>query len=244
MIPWSVSAFAKSALYLSNNSLDSLHGDWYTGHTWSLAFEEQFYLVFPLLFVFLQCSKRPPLASLLLAPVILLPAVYPIDWIGRTGFVVIYTLFLAGYFAARHPAAVHAVLSKAPTTIFLIAAMLTFAPINGFHNQTLLKFYKFVFLVSIPCAVLSSGVDGNYFGALFRFRLVSYIGRISYSIYLWQELLTGNLLSASAWWVQLTLFVVLLGAGWVSYEWVERPLINLGRSPSRSRCVQAKAVSS
>lgn len=242
LISFSTSALAASVLYLSNSSLPLLQCDWYTGHTWSLAFEEQFYLAFPLLFAFLQCSRRPPPASFLLAPLILLPAVYPINWIGRMGFIVIYALFLAGYFAASHAAFLYSVLSKAPTILFLTATLLTFAPVAIFHDEWFSKLYKLVYIVSIPCAVLSSGLPGNYFGALFRFSLVSYVGRISYSLYLWQEMLTSDSFSASALWVQPTLLLILLMACCASYEWLEKPLIALGRSVARSRGIQANHV--
>lgn len=53
----------KSALFLCNLNFSG-GCSWYAGHTWSLAYEEQFYLAFPLLFIVFDLTRRRNLALL------------------------------------------------------------------------------------------------------------------------------------------------------------------------------------
>jgi peptidoglycan/LPS O-acetylase OafA/YrhL len=94
--------FLSAALYLCNTTAPLVSCGWYVGHTWSLAFEEQFYWLFPLVFAWAQLGRRPrPLLLGLAALFALAPFVFTIWWIGKIGCVIAYVLFFAGYVAAR-----------------------------------------------------------------------------------------------------------------------------------------------
>ena len=54
------------------------------------------------------------------------------------------------------------------------------------------KCYRLVYVVAMPLLVASTGFRGTAVSRLFENRALAYIGRISYSIYLWQELMDRN----------------------------------------------------
>jgi peptidoglycan/LPS O-acetylase OafA/YrhL len=65
----SLPQIASSALFFCNLNADC---SWFAGHTWSLAYEEQFYLLFPALFVVLGLGPRPRMLLLILGVMVLL----------------------------------------------------------------------------------------------------------------------------------------------------------------------------
>jgi len=203
---------------------------WLSGHTWSLAFEEQFYLVFPLAFVWIELSHRPRLllliGALLLAS---LPFWFPLTWNGKTGFLVVYGLFGAGYLFAKNESICRSI-PYAPA-LFLLALALTMLPVDQFESQWLSKYYKFAYLLSIPAMVIASSSETFPLRWLFEIRLVKYIGRISYSIYLWQQLFTDLFKTLPLPVHLLLLSGMVLGCA-ILFELVERPVVHFGRELS------------
>jgi peptidoglycan/LPS O-acetylase OafA/YrhL len=62
--------------------------------------------------------------------------------------------------------------------------------------------------------------------AFFQNPLVSYLGKISYTVYLWQQLATAHYPALSPWWTVLFVVGVWLFAHG-SYRYFERPLIGI-----------------
>jgi len=191
LIDFSRGDFFRSAAYLCNTTL--VNCGWYVIHTWSLAFEEQFYLCFPILFCMIELHRPRWLAAIIVIPIALLPFMFSTtSWIGKTGFVTIYGLFSAGYLAARYQRFLPALLnSRWVAPLGLAAAVIAFFPISYFPNFFVQKFFQFLYVPAIPLLVLATGANG----ILRRFlslSWLSYVGRATYSIYLWQEFSPGR----------------------------------------------------
>ncbi|AEG91355.1 acyltransferase family protein [Ramlibacter tataouinensis] len=221
---------AAASLYVCN--VEWARCSWWVAHTWSLAFEEQFYLLFPFLFAWRHLGRRPGTPMLLLAlGFASLPVLFPTGPHGRVGLPVVHGLFLLGYLSACHGEKWKRL--RLPTLVLVLAALVTFAPplvlLGDDH-----RFYKLAYLVSVPLMVMASGAAASKLRALFEFRWVRYVGLISYSIYLWQQLLTG-LLPPQTPLVLCLLSVAMLIAGCaLLYEGVEKPLIRFSRRLSAS----------
>jgi peptidoglycan/LPS O-acetylase OafA/YrhL len=90
------------------------------------------------------------------------------------------------------------------------------------------------FVWFLPVLILGSILNpGNTFGRLLEWSVLRYIGRISYSLYLWQQLFfTGHLLGGmhplgwlQSWPLRLVITFML---AIISYHLLERPLTRLG----------------
>ena len=206
---------------------------WLAGHTWSLAFEEQFYLLFPAVMTFVLLGRRPFIPHLIGALVFcLLPLIFPLSYSSRLAFVLVYGLFAAGVFAAVCEGALARRLRKvAPLGLAAAAAMVLVAPVTLQWGQVAF-YFPLSFIVSIPLMVLCSGWTA-WTSSVLANPVIRYVGRISYSIYLWQELATSELFNRQNLLVELAALasVVILSAA--LFEGVEKPLIRLGGRLSR-----------
>ena len=205
--------------------------DWQFGHTWSLAYEEQFYLVFPLIFILLGVFRGK--GSLLIggAMAAMLLLLYwhrsPTGIAGLRHFYSITCGVVAAMFADR----VFAALRRVPWPLIVLAALLPFIVQLGPWNSRLIWFGYLVCVgPAITIALLGSVVHPRL--QVFAWPPLTAIGRASYGIYLWQELATSDFGSSSIWLYGVALaalgFVV-----WLQFTLVEQPLIATGRALSR-----------
>jgi peptidoglycan/LPS O-acetylase OafA/YrhL len=192
--------FVSAALNLCNTTLPGVSCGWYVGHTWSLAFEEQFYWLSPLALGALALGRPPRLAATLAALAFAaLPFFFTVWWIGKIGCVIAYALFLAGYWAARGGAQALQGLARGRLPLLLGAALIVFLPrsvvalpgVDEAARGEWIAWYRLLYIAAIPALVLLSGVEGSRLRTLLSTRSLAYLGRASYSIYLWQQLVAG-----------------------------------------------------
>lgn len=224
--------FARAGLFLCN--LDVKCG-WYLAHTWSLAYEEQFYLLFPLIFVISSTfgGRRAVLSLTIILICASLLAIYA----GRDDFAIAIGTFgymLMGCIAALYWDEIDPVVSRLPVHVWWALAVCTY--LLGcliVWPRTLGLVVSVLVLPAMICTmVLFTPVKSRYIGAFFLNPTVTFLGRISFTLYLWQQLATSAELIKSPW-----LNVLALGAtvvvGVVSYRYFERPLMLLGAAFSR-----------
>lgn len=226
-----------TAFFLRNYS--SLMGapgpdSWFTGHFWSLAVEEHFYFILPAVLVLTR--KRWRVQVLLGICLVVFVHRFSVLQARPWGEVIFHTgtrldgLLIPALFAvlalkAEFRETMQKCLKFWP--LLLIPVIILCANWEGsFGRITLLA-------LLMPMAVLGSVLNpGGYLALALEWAPVRYIGRISYSLYIWQQLFfpvhfdigypLGILENTPL------RYVATLAIAIASYHFLERPLIRLG----------------
>jgi peptidoglycan/LPS O-acetylase OafA/YrhL len=209
-------------------------------HTWSLAVEEQFYIFYPLLLVFIfrfrrewliPCLVLIAVISLALSEFMLSRWPSPAYYLSPPRF---YELLIGAVLAARsHPSKL-GLLTRSWLTSAGLAAV--FIPIFYYTETT--RFPGFAAL--LPCigtaAIIAAGTENNgWVSRLMSFKPVTAIGDWSYSLYLWHWPLLVYV--ALAWPNEPPAFVIVITLvvtfilSWLSFRFLEQPA---ARMPLRS----------
>ena len=192
----------------------------YVGHTWSLAMEEQFYLLWPALLIFTPRRFLAPIAigGILLAVVLQL-ALVPDNVLAHFRPDVRADAILWGCLIALVPVAVPR-WAAAASGIGLVVVSFTFLWPAG------------IALSSILSALLIAGA--SQLAPVLSARPLVRVGQISYGMYLWhaipvglleRQTLAGNVLAMAA--VVVTTIVLALA----SERWIERPFRRPRQAP-------------
>ena len=227
IIPFDIGDFWAASLYLCNTGIEC---GWFVEHTWSLAFEEQFYLVFPLLFCWIQLKQTPWRPWALVAGCLfLVPAVFP--RMGLNPFVQAHFLFLSGYLCARSEARIQEYIRRHAALIFSAATALVLFPYSLFVESNV-AWFRIIFTLAIPPMVMASLLLGPAATRWIRNPALLHIGKISYSIYLWQQLATYTGYHNDTLAAEIIRILVLLPFAALLYKYFEQPLVRLGRRHS------------
>ncbi len=257
-IPWP--SVVASALYVENYvSAFYLTESNHLSHTWSLAIEEQFYLLWPVLFSRFR-QDLPRLSRILL---VLIACVWVYRTILQVGFGVyqgyLYTAFETRMDQLAVGCLLAVTIARGAYDRFwrLVTASPLLVPVTlgaifysaSFHGNMTYRYTVGYAVEPVLSAVLI--VQLLYFadrlpGRLFNCGPVAYVGRISYSLYLWQGLtvFTAHRLTESLpvpIQVVATLGVTLVFAA-LSYHLVEQRLraVALRRRASSSETLSRR----
>jgi peptidoglycan/LPS O-acetylase OafA/YrhL len=218
--------------YIHHSPL-TLH--WYTGHFWSLSMEEHFYLVLPGVLVIFRKTRHWILLGFVIAVALwrfveahLMQNNNLINFRTDTHVDALFIpalIALLLYPLLRNQAARRWIPAWS-FPIFLaleIVVLFTRVPFSATLQATV-----------IPLLILSTVLhSGSVPGRVLETRAVRWIGWISYSLYLWQQLFFGarfvssppRLAALREWPIN---FVALLACACFSYYLVEKPFIRLG----------------
>lgn len=246
-VPW---AHAFSALFYMSNYYNALNGDPNTGfsHTWSLSTEEQFYLLWPAIFLLFVLPRGRKAVSILLAMV-------ATAWVYRA--VLVFGLHVSGsYLYAAFEMRCDAILVGCALAfvlyqqrwgplwrvltahpLVLLVTVLAMGVVSTVHWWTGVAWTRDVILGALGpllAAVLIVQVvalSGTPLWCWLESPVVRYLGLISYSLYLWQQVTlhaaTSRLESAPYWMQALGSIglTVVFASG--SYFLVEKPFLRL-----------------
>lgn len=250
-IPFSVWDLIKSAIFLRNyTSLDLGNpASWYSVHFWSLSVEEHFYLIWPaiLALVSLRRSRWAPfyvatgLAILTLVwrtldekyrfIIRLFHAPYLEQIVGRTDYVADVLLWGCALALLLGPRPWQRKLPRGfttPVAAFLIGVIgFVFFAKGAGHGR---DFCYILMALLIGCTVID---PDSWISRLLELAPLRWIGRLSYSLYLWQELFF-QVDGVPLWFQRFPVNGVFISVcAYLSYTLVERPLVRIGHRLAR-----------
>lgn len=207
---------------------------WTIGHFWSLAVEEHFYLLWPLLLVVfgVRTGWRTAIAFVFVVASLrfavdhyhLFGSLFRDPDHGNFHTDLVFDTLLWGCilaFVLRRPRTrpVNAIFS---TIIAVAAATVMIAPPSWKLNQTLLIAHLLPAVFVGAIAVAPHAPIGRFL----ELGAVRFVGRLSYSLYIWQELFLQN---PGPRLKLIYAFPAIIVCTLLSYRFVERPAIKFGR---------------
>lgn len=227
--PWDlVHAFTYTVNYATNRS-------WFVGHLWSLSVEEQFYLLWPLAFAVTSRSRG---LAISVAMMLLGPAARLGSRLLLTGtpyrdlemFPMVADSLAAGCTLALSREWLESqqwymrLFRPLPSAALLAAVLL----LNRFMGYTIVSVLG-MGLLNVVLAILVHRVVccwKDALGRLLNLKPVVFVGALSYSLYLWQQLFLDR--NSSGWHAAFPQNVALAAlAALLSYSMLEQPLMAL-----------------
>lgn len=226
-----------SLTFLRNYHVSSFNS---LGHLWSLSVEEQFYVLWPV--IFSKCTRKTCI-RVLLAVIALAPAVRLVIVMFHGGEIALYWhsesladglamgCLLAMGSDDLHRSRFYRRFYNSGFIMLMPIVVLMFS-----YNRTLLCVFgrTVVFAAIAICIDVAILRADSLIGRLLNCRLLKWLGVLSYSLYLWQEVFTmesrGNQPYA---WFPMNLALAIAAAS-ASYYLIERPMLFLGRQILRN----------
>lgn len=230
---------AAAALYVAN--FDFGH-PWFLGHLWSLSVEEQFYFLWPGVL-----KKWYQHRVAILAGVVCFAPVYRVvcHLVGLTHgradetFPAVADILAIGCLLAILEHRVPRIRARwAAMMVLPVVLVPVYLGIRHFHLTAMLLFIGWPLMHVCIAGLLLHVVRTPYW--ILNVRPVAWMGQISYSLYLWQQLFVFGR-SARPWY----LIFVAIGIAGASYYLVEQPVLRLRdrKVPShKSRATMAQAA--
>ena len=225
-------------------------------HLWSLAIEEQFYMIFPLLFLLVNRKKKSKdgtyklnknflyvVLGLILVSLIAHILLFDINNISRIYFGTdtrAFSLLVGVVGAILYPMErLHAKVTPQQNMLYSVVSLVSIATlitvmIYTSEYNTLLYRGGFLLVAILGLIVIiSSGKQHTLMSRLLSFKPVVFIGKISYSLYLWHFLVlvlttpVSEIGNPNIYFVILRVILTFVVAI-VSYVFVETPIRKLG----------------
>jgi peptidoglycan/LPS O-acetylase OafA/YrhL len=219
-----------SCIFLFANYVDK---HWYVSHFWSLSIEEHFYLFWPLTLATLMWRRA---SYICIAGIVIVSGwrLYAGDaryfspdnpW-QRTDMV------LDAFFAPcllsivlHHYPGFKSMLAKRLNAVVSIVIAGVLIAVTATGIPPAIK--KSLQAVLLPLIVVSTVLQPNtWLGRILEFQPLAWIGRVSYSLYLWQQAFASPLLSLASMPFRIAGLFAVAAA---SYYMIERPMIKVGR---------------
>jgi peptidoglycan/LPS O-acetylase OafA/YrhL len=210
---------------------------WYTAHFWSLSMEEHFYLLWPAMLAGLGVRRALIAATVLLTatalwrPWSLAHVSLPYPALQRTDMCLDAFLFAGALAILLHGPYRFPLLRVLTSAWFRVLSVLVLAAVwtwtlaaSAPATGTLVE------SAVLPCLLVSVICwQRSHVFEILESAPLRWMGRISYGLYLWQQLFLAPGFGATV----LTRICLIFGAATLSYYLLERPLLHYGRALSR-----------
>lgn len=228
----------------------AVEGHWYSAHFWSLAVEEHFYLLLPGFLVLCRRRRLTILAVAVIACESWRLIVFQHPSLQRVGMLVhlrtdmtLGQILLGSVFAvalAENASFVTYVKRWLHPWVALLYAAVVFTRL-GLHRS---RFDHAILITVFPVLIIASVYHADtWLGRFLELPAVRFVGRISYSLYLWQMLFLNPFVTPApgTFRANNTLcWSAAIACSIASYYLIEKPLISVGhRLAGHSRQIRA-----
>lgn len=215
----------------------------YIGHTWSIGVEEQFYLIWPLLMRFFKNNTTKLLFGVLVVVWSLRFVTEILEWNILHTFISVFSIDsmaiggLSAIVLLNYPK-VKQYLVNTYTEILALAAVIGFYVSNTHFGSFSDELYSILFSLII----VNAAANPKTIIRLEWIKPLGYLGQVSYGIYMYHpitamlslllfEAITGSYMASLASNIAFyaIVFVVSCGISILSYELVEKQIMNWGR---------------
>jgi peptidoglycan/LPS O-acetylase OafA/YrhL len=247
VLPFSMEPILKALFFVRNYAYFDFAkpATWYSAHFWSLSVEEHFYLIWPTIFVVSGLKRARWIASALAMATVLwriLDGRY--EWVihlfhapylasnwGRTDYVadaLLWGCALALWLGRRPWTSPLPQRATTPVCLALIGVIYTaFFVVRNGHATVLVNL---IMTLLVGCTVTE---PGSMLGCFLELGPIRFVGRLSYSIYLWQQLFF-HVSGQALWFQKFPLNVLFIfGCACLSYYLIERPAVRMGHRLAR-----------
>lgn len=199
-------------------------------HTWSLSVEEQFYILYPLLFFTLIQRSRAALAWAIFTIVVasLVTSILIAEDYKEANFYLLPTrAWELGLGCLLAMSAQLEVPKRLIEPLALIGLLMIIISVNRYDAKTIFPGATAL----LPCLgtafLLKTGQFSRWTGGILKIPSVVGVGKFSYSLYLWHwpllVLLGTTMIEPPTMSQKLTMLLISFFAAWISWRWIELP---------------------
>lgn len=216
---------------------------WYLEHMWSLGFEEQFYAVFPVLFLLamtrLGADGRRVFALLYVGLAVSSPVLYHLGHHDLGRYLSRFSFLVAGVCAFLYAGELARIIARVSAPVYALVILAVVLPFSV-DSSIYMTLYKITVLPLLTVILVFAAAEFRMFRRMLESSFFVTFGCASYGVYLWQQLVLSHELALSPLASLCGIFAVFWGC-LISYRYFELPLIDLGRRLSRSGRFAAQA---